>query len=457
MIRILAILLALALPAAAQTTLRLDDRFDAGRLDAVEKRYLQAALAFEGTYNALLDGAWGRGSQGALERWAGGTPRWRDLRPLLTAFEAERGSAGWTQVVHEEEGVGHLLPRTLLERREGGRELRYVSPDGGLVLLFQIDASLPIALHDAFREDVRDGTDAYRVRNEALTVTAGQMRGGRHVYARSDRFGRGGRWATHIVLADEANRGRLRLIAASFADGARPQLDLPARGILATLIRAEDRVLPRRQPDPNPRDPLESALELLLDRALDRAFGEDDAPAQGGAATAPRDRRTASGFHVNTTDVVTVDALIARCGSIETRGGAPVDVIHRDRDLGLAVVAVPGRSAAWLSVSPDAPVANGRIAMIRARADRREGRITYVDGRNTMVHSVAVGRAGLGAPFVSQGRVVGVARPQGEGQSYRAVQGSAVSRMLSRAGIVHQARGGTDSPSDAVVRLRCAE
>lgn len=43
--------------------------FDARPLSASEKRFLQAALALRGYYNGLIDGAWGSGSQGALERF----------------------------------------------------------------------------------------------------------------------------------------------------------------------------------------------------------------------------------------------------------------------------------------------------------------------------------------------------------------------------------------------------
>ena len=55
-------------PAQAFTEAELAYAFDARRLSSDEKRFLQTALAFEGSYNGLLDGAWGSGSQRALER-----------------------------------------------------------------------------------------------------------------------------------------------------------------------------------------------------------------------------------------------------------------------------------------------------------------------------------------------------------------------------------------------------
>ena len=44
--------------------------FDAGILTRTDKRFLQTALAFEGHYNGLLDGAWGKLSSRAMSRYS---------------------------------------------------------------------------------------------------------------------------------------------------------------------------------------------------------------------------------------------------------------------------------------------------------------------------------------------------------------------------------------------------
>ena len=54
----------------AYTEAQLYQEFDARLLTDDEKRFLQAALALSGDYTGLIDGAWGRGSQTALERYA---------------------------------------------------------------------------------------------------------------------------------------------------------------------------------------------------------------------------------------------------------------------------------------------------------------------------------------------------------------------------------------------------
>lgn len=55
--------------AAAQDYSSLLRDFDARSLTWADKRFLQAALAFEGHYNGLLDGDWGPRSQRALNSY----------------------------------------------------------------------------------------------------------------------------------------------------------------------------------------------------------------------------------------------------------------------------------------------------------------------------------------------------------------------------------------------------
>ena len=52
-----------SLVAVAQNNSNPAQYFDTSELSKQEKRFLQSALAFEGDYTALVDGAWGRGSQ----------------------------------------------------------------------------------------------------------------------------------------------------------------------------------------------------------------------------------------------------------------------------------------------------------------------------------------------------------------------------------------------------------
>lgn len=477
----LAMLVALALPAAAQ---RYDWR-DPARVDGLsdaEHRYLQAALAFAGDYEGLLDGAWGTRSRTALSEWslreAGrATPTWGGLRDLVARFEDERARNGWTQVRYEAEGLYHQMPRDLLTERPGGRELRYVSPDGGLALLFQTDARLPVGLHDEFADDARRGTQTYRLRNDDRMITAGTMRGGRHVYVRSDRTRDG--WATLILLADDANRGRLRVISASVSRERRPPLGLPPGSTLARLASGTA-ALPQPAPPPEPQrqdaqDPLERALIGLLDRALDRAFADDDPePARRPRPEAQPEPepvrpaiRAATGFYVNTTDVVTTGALLDLCGGrVETRDGVRARELASDRRTGLAVVSLPGRSRSWLAVDAARPRGGTEVDLIARRggaAETRGGAILRVLGGGEVEHSVPAGPLVTGAPMLDgAGRVAAVSLPPlgGRGPSDLAASGRALAGMLRDAGVVFAEAGGAAEDGrgarDAVVALRCA-
>ena len=426
-VAMLLILLAL-LPAAAQAqgrTLRLSEPFEADRLGREELRALQAALALEGDYEALLDGSWGRGSQDALvahvRRTTGGSgPTWRDVRALVRAYADERRLGGWRPVWHDAGQVWHLRPDGLLADRSTAREERYATEDGGLLVIAQTNTFRPDALHEDFAADARPGSDPYRLDGGDLMVTAAEMRGGRFAYVRSDREGGGAGWTTHIVIADAANRARQRLIASSFSRRRQDDIAIPPNTVLAALVDSA----PSRPEAvaPPPRDggtaPVEEVLGTILTDALTRLLdGEDarevepdrsgdDGPPSGADRLRALDReaRRARGFddgyvgaltgtYVNTTDILTADSLEGRCdGAVVLERGTPVTLVTRDAELGLAVYAAPGRSDSWIPISLGVP--RGGLAVTAAS---RGGR----DGLRSREGSVRTGRdtAGLDLSF----------------------------------------------------------
>lgn len=67
-----AIAAVLLVPAASSEAFTVDQlplEFDARLLTNAEKSFLQTGLAFANDYNGLIDGAWGSGTQRALERY----------------------------------------------------------------------------------------------------------------------------------------------------------------------------------------------------------------------------------------------------------------------------------------------------------------------------------------------------------------------------------------------------
>lgn len=166
------------------------DGFDARPMSAREKRYLQAALALEGSYNALLDGVWGRGSQEALERFS-----WSEfdaepsnahaaLAMLVASHEFEEGS--WGPAYYSRFDISVLLPLARIEVRENrpGRlhlvderelvDIWVFKSSGGGVGTFHRDA---LASHNGPEEP-------YTLRRDDLWVTTYSKNGVRD-YVRS--------------------------------------------------------------------------------------------------------------------------------------------------------------------------------------------------------------------------------------------------------------------------------
>ena len=91
-----------------------------------------------------------------------------------------------------------------------------------------------------FVRDALQGTSPYRLSQSDRIVTAHEMRGGRFAYVRSDRAGTADSaapWMTHIIIANEPHRGRLRRIASRFARSCMQSLDTAPTSVLAAVLR----------------------------------------------------------------------------------------------------------------------------------------------------------------------------------------------------------------------------
>ena len=449
--------------------------FDPARLDRAELRFVQAALAFEGRYDGLLDGAWGRGSQAALEDWAG--PRgatWDAVARLARGLEVERRRGDWAQVWHAGERVGHLMPYALLELRSDADGLAYASLDGGLRLTYRIDSRPPDDLHAALVAEGRGRDAPYRLRQDDLVVSAGRAEGGMRSYVRSDRVD-GGRWATHAVLADDANAGRLQLVASSFANRQAAALAVPEDGTLAALIADDGRAVAPDRGQPAPRagaggaaTSLEAVLGTLLDRAIEDALGRDgpdpETPPRGFPDDGPAgfgDGATA--FRVNTTDLVMATRALDRCaGAVETDAGDALREVAFAPALGLSVVAGRGRSAAWLSLAERATPAGATVTLAAGGGPDGdlEGRLREAADGRWVEHSAAHPPRLDGAPILDRdGRVVAVAMARGRGEGGRAVTATALAAFLDDEGVPYHDRAAArvdPVPEGAVIHVRCA-
>ena len=88
--------------------------FRSSDLSRADKRFLQAALAFEGHYNGLLDGDWGQISQRALEQYTwqefgASAEDWHMAVLALSFFDIYKRD-GWAVQQFEALGLSMLYP-----------------------------------------------------------------------------------------------------------------------------------------------------------------------------------------------------------------------------------------------------------------------------------------------------------------------------------------------------------
>ena len=469
-------------PVRAQASVSLSAPFDPGRLTRAELRIVQAALAHAGTYDALLDGAWGAGSRAALAAYAarqgGGTPNWRDLRGLLRRWESERRGAGWTGIWHSGERVWHLRPDAILERSDRNGEERWFTEDGGLVVIARRSERRPDAVHLDVIADARSGTSPYRTQRDDRIITAARLRSGRQIYVRSDR--EGGVWLTHVIVADAANEMRLQLIASSFSRARRGDLAPAPDGLVARLIAD---ITPLPDPvAPPPAAPgggetLEDALRGALAGALiDLLNRDEDEDARDVPAAAPdpgppaRPSPEATGVFVNTTDIVTTARMERTCDAVETRGGERLRLLASAD--GIAVYARRGRMSDWIALAAETPgrgteiealarePGTGRFSVARGRVLRdlaEEGLLLVdpVEGRD-------LGPSGT-VLVTGDGRLIGILGPPAGDGLADAVSAGGVAAVLDGARIPFATRapdggrGIEERVRRAVVALRCQE
>lgn len=306
------LLLCVACPAMADPR---NDPFDARPLTWDEKRFIQAALAFEGSYLGLLDGAWGRRSQHALEA----ALPWRDpsqitfgdLVPILSDFIVEVLEQDWQVLQVDGFPNGLVLPFSLLDLDQTAEDPTLASRSGDLLVRSMFDGrSQTYAMHDWLVANHVGPAEFYQSVRADRIITSAQLASGKQAYLRSVPMQAG--FVSTLVQNSPGQAARGRVIVASFTDRRAQPFDLPPRGLLRDLLSA--------------------------------AYAEPETPAgqaPGGAVGAPgtdRPRGSGTGFFVSATALVTAEHVIARCRSITLDDGTPLVLLGADEALDLAVL-----------------------------------------------------------------------------------------------------------------------
>jgi serine protease Do len=231
--------------------------FDARYLTADEKRFLQAGLAFAETYNAMIDGAWGNGSQQALEVFSianGGAAKVTNADVLFLALETygEFEKFGWVRHYNSGLDLSFLVPTIGFTSDNSSENFVNFSLSGS-TLGYSVtvgDFGQMDRLHE-FTEG-KAAKEAYRVRRSDVWITSSRSADGVSLYTRSD-FRKGG-WSTIMLSAADADAGALAAVSGSIAPGYAPQIGISpgalSNGIttLAALLEKEETGLPDSTP-----------------------------------------------------------------------------------------------------------------------------------------------------------------------------------------------------------------
>lgn len=388
------------LTASAFTAEQLAQEFDARWLTDQEKRLLQTGLAFAGVYNGMIDGAWGRGSQRALERFTlaeGGGQVVTNADAVLAALRAYGAleDEGWERQYDADLDMSFLIPTKALV--EGGRSEVFFNMEVrgrsiGYSLTVQ-DAGGTVRLHE-FTE-VSSVVAAYTVRRANVWITSGRRADGTSLYTRSD-FRRG-RWSTIMLSGQDRDAGALAAITGSIAPGYAPAIGI-SPGVLSAGIDTVAQLMTEGEPSP-------------------RAMAEDPAP----ATVATPAVGYGTGFVVTTAgDVLTNRHVIAGCRSLQI-DGKPAVVLAEDQTFDLALLKAAGLAGvapAQFARDParlnsDVTVAGYPLPDLLGGLNITRGAVTSLkgiggDGINMQI-SAPVQPGNSGGPVVNAaGQVVGV-------------------------------------------------
>lgn len=320
----------------------LAEPFDAKGLNRAEKRVLQAGLALEGHYNALLDGAWGRGSQSSMtamtrKEHRANTPTWQHAIDLQNRLANEVQTNGWQVTGTRDNAVSLLLPMRQMRPASARRGAAWQSVRRDMqVRILPQSLSETVTLANAIASRHEGRGDAYFRQTGNRVVVSAETGDGGGIYMRN--FEIGGGLRTALIEWDQSASVNAKLIIASLRAGQQTGLELPKGGMLDQLMNASSR--PRATAPANngqtgfwPEVNAPKTDELVL-----RDF------------SAKRDVR-GNGFYINNTDVLTALHTVENCKNPQFDAKTPAQIIATDKTRGLAILTSTNRSTAWLPIS----------------------------------------------------------------------------------------------------------
>lgn len=404
--------------------------FDASDLSYDEKRFLQLSLAFEGAYTALMDGAWGKGSQRSLEEWAVRNDldlpieNWEVV--LLATGGLERFEAqGWEQRYFEPMDMSFAVPTaqmqaqpdsdTFLNYSHTASSLRYSLTIGDLPQVTQ--------LHNYALGSALAISTPYTLRRDSVQITAVEQPEGTLLYMRSD-LRRSG-WSTIVLSALAGDRHLLNAVSGSITKGSSAPFQLPPNGKVVAGIGSMATILKEIENEKSGTQGDAVAMEegMTTPPAPPPVLQQPAAAPQPPAITAPAPpARTGNGtgFVVsNEGHLLTNAHVVEGCESLKIEG-QPVEVLSVDESFDLALLKGGPSSSEVAAFAPrpaslnaDITIAGYPLNGLLSGLNVTRGSVTGLKGlagdATTMQISAPVQPGNSGGPAVdSSGRVVGV-------------------------------------------------
>ena len=319
------------------------------QLSRDDKRFLQAALAFEGQYSGLLDGDWGPLSRKAMSRWSleqfgTASENWH-MAVLAYSLFKRKEADGWQQRFFPGLEMSFLVPESTLQRAADSENfLNYRHANSSLsVSVGVLSSSTALSVHEYTLGTHALTSPAYTVRKDELAVSSATLAGGGILYTRSNYVD--GLWSTVMLSASRSDKNLLNAITSSIAVGRTSPLRFTSNGKLDVVIFETVALLEENEKD-QPEFQAGKAVEEPRDAENDGKGG------------------TGSGFFVSEAGHVMTNAhVVDGCETI-TVDGLPATLVDSSKEFDLALLHVP--SANVTSVADFATTPAGLNADVTA-------------------------------------------------------------------------------------------